>query len=161
MPLDRKRMFRKTANNELKAILYEWFKDSTARLLPVSGPLLQEKAKEIAAELNLKEFKASNGWLEAFRRRNNIVFGKMNGESGSIDAAVVADWKQKVPDLVDIYELRDIYNMDETGLFLKASIDSSLHVKGSDCSGGKRSKDRIAVMLCAMRETAGQAENNA
>ncbi|XP_054656685.1 tigger transposable element-derived protein 4-like [Dunckerocampus dactyliophorus] len=129
MPLDRKRTVRKTANDELNAILYEWFKDSTARQLPVSGPLLQEKAKEIATQLQLDEFKASNGWLDAFRRRHNIIFGKMNGESGGVETAVVDDWKQKLPDLCDGYAFRDIYNMDETGLFYKASIDSTLHYK--------------------------------
>ncbi|XP_054631460.1 tigger transposable element-derived protein 4-like [Dunckerocampus dactyliophorus] len=149
MPLDRKRKVRKTANDELNAILYEWFKDSTARQLPVSGPLLQEKAKEIATQLQLDEFKASNGWLDAFRRRHNVIFGKMNGESGGVETAVVDDWKQKLRDLCDGYAFRDIYNMDETGLFYKASIDSTLHFKGTDCSGGKQSKERITLMLCA------------
>ncbi|XP_054629702.1 tigger transposable element-derived protein 4-like [Dunckerocampus dactyliophorus] len=150
MPLDRKRKVRKTANDELNAILYEWFKDSTARQLPVSGPLLQENLKEIATQLQLDEFKASNGWLDAFRRRHNIIFGKMNGESGGVETAVVDDWKQKLPNLGDGYAFRDIYNMDETGLFYRASIDSTLHFKGTDCSGGKRSKERIthSLMLC-------------
>ncbi|XP_054630194.1 tigger transposable element-derived protein 4-like isoform X2 [Dunckerocampus dactyliophorus] len=149
MPLDRKRKVRKTANDELNAILYEWFKDSRARQLPVSGPLLQEKAKEIATQLQLDEFKASNGWLDAFRRRHNIIFRKMNGESGCVETAVVDDWKQKLPDLCDGYALRDIYNMDETGLFYRTSIDSTLRFRGADCSGGKRSKERITLMLCA------------
>nr|XP_054762028.1 tigger transposable element-derived protein 4-like [Lytechinus pictus] len=140
VPLDRKRKFCKTSNDELNAIVYEWFKDSTARMFPVSGPLLQEKAKAVAAELQLQDFKATNGWLEAFRRRHNIIFGKMNGESGGVDTTVVEDWKTKLPELCDGYELRDIFNMDETGLFFKALVDSTLHFKGSDCSGGKRSK---------------------
>nr|XP_054774537.1 tigger transposable element-derived protein 4-like [Lytechinus pictus] len=79
--LDRKRKFRKTSNDELNVIVYEWFKDSTARMFPVSGPLLQEKVRAVAAELQLQDFKASNGWLEAFSRRHNIVFGKMNGRA--------------------------------------------------------------------------------
>ncbi|XP_041471253.1 tigger transposable element-derived protein 4-like [Lytechinus variegatus] len=119
MPLDRKRKLRKTANDELNAILYEWFKDSTTRLLPVSGSLLQEKARQIAVELQLEDFKASNGWLEALRRRHNIVFGKMIGESGGVETAAVDDWKQRLPKLCD------------------------------DCSGGKRSKECITLMLCA------------
>ncbi|XP_071508679.1 tigger transposable element-derived protein 4-like [Diadema antillarum] len=149
VPLDRKRKNRKTANDELNAILYEWFKDCTARLLPVSGPLLQQKARDVAVQLQLDDFKASNGWLEAFRRRHNIIFGKMNGESGGVETDVVDDWKQRLPELCADYDLRDIYNMDETGLFFKASVDSTLHFKGTDCSGGKRSKERITLMLCA------------
>ena len=38
--------------------------------------------------------------------------------------------------------------MDETGLFFRALPEKSLAVKGSDCSGGKKSKERITVSLC-------------
>lgn len=55
---------------------------ATARTLPVSGPLLQEKAKEVATMLHLDAFKASNGWLESFRRRHGIAFGKITPETG-------------------------------------------------------------------------------
>lgn len=148
-PLDRKKKSRKTGKEELNDLLYLWFKDSTSRMFPVSGPLLQQKALEIAKQLNLHEFKASNGWLESFCKRHNIVYGKMNGESGGVDSNTVDEWKKKVPEICAGYELRDIYNMDETGLFYKALVDSTLHLKGEDCSGGKRSKERVTVMLCA------------
>ena len=46
------------------------------------------------------------------------------------------------------YHPRDIYNMDETGLFFRDSGNRSFFVKGQDCHGGKWSKDRISVMLC-------------
>lgn len=149
VPLDRKRKARKTGNEEINALLYEWFKDCTARMLPVSGPLLQEKARQIARELQVPDFKASNGWLEAFRKRHSIVYGKINGESGGVDNATIEDWKKKIPEIIEGYSLRDIYNLDETGLFYKASVDSTMHTKGEDCSGGKRSKERLTVMLCA------------
>lgn len=64
VPLNGKRKVCKTSNDELNAIVYGWFKDSTAGLFPVSGPLLQDQAKDVAAELNLADFKASNGWLD-------------------------------------------------------------------------------------------------
>ena len=31
--------------------------------------MLQKKALELPASLNISEFKASNGWLEAFRKK--------------------------------------------------------------------------------------------
>jgi hypothetical protein len=43
------------------------------RKINVSGPLLKEKALKFAKDLNKPEFKVSNGWLEAFIKRNNIV----------------------------------------------------------------------------------------
>ena len=140
VPLNQKQKVRKTANDELNAVLCEWFKDTTTWLLPMIGPLVQEKARQIAAQLQLEDFKAS---MEAFRRGHNIIFGKMNRESGGVETSVVDDWKQKLSELCDSYALRDIYNMDETRLFFKVSIDSTLHFKETDCSGGKRSKEYL------------------
>ena len=48
--------------------------------MPVSGPLIQTQALKVARDLGLNEFKASNGWLQSFIKRNNIVFGGMHGE---------------------------------------------------------------------------------
>ncbi|XP_067939534.1 tigger transposable element-derived protein 6-like [Watersipora subatra] len=39
--------------------------------------------------------------------------------------------------------------MDETGLFYKLMVDKTLHFKGEKCSGGKLSKERMTVALCA------------
>ena len=38
--------------------------------------------------------------------------------------------------------------MDETGLFFRALPDKTLAVKGSDCAGSKKSKDRLTVAVC-------------
>jgi hypothetical protein len=35
--------------------------------IPVTGPMLQAKARETAQRLHVKNLQASNGWLESFR----------------------------------------------------------------------------------------------
>ncbi|GBN15322.1 hypothetical protein AVEN_246412-1 [Araneus ventricosus] len=42
----------------------KWFRSARAKNIPVSGVLLQEKAREVGESLELETFKASNGWLE-------------------------------------------------------------------------------------------------
>ncbi|GFS13030.1 tigger transposable element-derived protein 6 [Elysia marginata] len=39
--------------------------------------------------------------------------------------------------------------MDESGLFFKTSADKSFYIKGEKCGGGKKSKERITISLCA------------
>jgi Tc5 transposase DNA-binding domain len=73
--------------------------------VPLSGPIIQQKAKLFAAKLGIEQFEASNGWLT------------------NVDTAVAEDWIENVlPGLIEGYELyepRDIFNTDETGLFFK------------------------------------------
>ena len=48
-----------------------------------------------------------------------------------------------LPIILSKYELKDIYNADEFGLFYQALPDKSLHYKGERCRGGKHSKVRL------------------
>ena len=124
-----------------------WFVKIRGANMPVSGPLLQEKATHFAREMNITDFKASNGWLHRFKTRHNITCLKVCGEAGSVDKDVEEDWLSRVPDIIKDYDLKNIYNMDETGVFYRALPDKSLSVRGQACSGGKKSKDRLTVFL--------------
>ncbi|KAG5458527.1 MAG: hypothetical protein BJ554DRAFT_1228, partial [Olpidium bornovanus] len=64
-------------------------------------------------------FEFSNRWLEALKLRHEIRSFRRFGESGSVDTAFVEEQRQKIKDVIDKFEWRDIYNMDETGLFYR------------------------------------------
>jgi hypothetical protein len=55
------------------------------------------------------------------------------------------------PQLFGGYKPEDIFNMDETGLyiFFRDTNTYTFHKKGDDCAGSKRSKERLTVALCA------------
>jgi hypothetical protein len=59
--------------------------------VPVTGPMLQSKAKEIAHRLHTENFQASNGWLELFRARHEINFRSFSGESRGADVGSAED----------------------------------------------------------------------
>jgi hypothetical protein len=52
--------------------VYEWFANAHCRNIPISGPILQTKALQVATSIGLNDFRASNGWLEVFRKRHYI-----------------------------------------------------------------------------------------
>lgn len=79
---DRKRARRVTVHEDVNNLMYQWFKDVTARRMPVSGPILCTQALKFASELGDTDFKASTGWLASFLKRNNIVLGTMSGKRG-------------------------------------------------------------------------------
>ena len=57
--------------------------------------------------------------------------------------------KNSLPTLLSNYELKDIYNADEFGLFSKCVINKIYQLKSEKCSGGKLSKIRMTGMAAA------------
>ena len=143
-----KRELKKTANEDINEIVWEWFVSVRAKNHRVSGPMVQEYAKQVAQKLGKTEFKASNGWLESFRKRHQIVFNELCGESSDVNSETIEEWIAKLPSIIQGYGPENIANGDETGLFFRALPNKSLCLKGEKCSGGKLCKERLTVFLC-------------
>ena len=54
--------------DSLDKALYKWFMNVRERNVPVSGTLLKEKAVFFAKELQIENFKGSNGWLDRWKQ---------------------------------------------------------------------------------------------
>ena len=146
---ERKRL-RIAAYCDIEEALFTWFKPARSTNVPVSGPILMIKAKELAVKLGHQYFNCSTGWLRRFKARHNIVFRKVTGEEGSVSEDMLSEWNSsQLPALLRKFSPDDIFNADETGLFWKCLSDKTLSLKGDKCSGGKRSKDRVTVLVCA------------
>jgi hypothetical protein len=50
-------------NEGLEKILLVWFQQMRSENVPISRPILCQKATDIALRLKIDNFKASNGWL--------------------------------------------------------------------------------------------------
>jgi hypothetical protein len=72
----------------------------------------------------------------------------LSGESADVDKEVVNDWKARIVELCEGYEDKNIFNCDETGLYFKGLPNKSLVNPNEDRKGGKRSKERITILLC-------------
>lgn len=58
--------------------MWEWFVSVRSKNISLSGPIIQAEALEVAQKLGLNEFKASNGWLESFKNRHNIIWKQVH-----------------------------------------------------------------------------------
>lgn len=146
---DRKRQRMGNSATVDRALL-EWFKTARHRDIPLNGPILMEKAKELSQKLNVEDFNASKGWLERWKARENIGFKRMHGEKKDADTSAAEHWKNNVlPQILLDYNPDDIYNADETGMYYRAIPDGTLSFKKETVCGSKKSKDRVTALVTA------------
>ena len=140
---------RKATLCDVDEAMNQWFNQVRSMNVPLSGPIVREKALKFAQELGHTDFKASEGWLNSFRQRHSIVFKRVNGEGNDAPKEDVRTWKEKLPSLLSDYEEHDIFNLDETALFFKMMPNNTLTIKKDPCIGGKGSKERLTLLLGA------------
>ena len=146
---DRKRIRRPDFADVDQALLV-YFKQARAQRVPISGPQLMVKGKELADALGISNFSMSQGWLDRFKQRHGIGMKAICGESSSVDTSTIDDWKRDtLQPLIREYRPCDIFNADETGLFYKCLPSRTLAFKGETCSGGKIPKERITMLVAA------------
>ena len=117
--------------------------------VPLSGPLIRAKAEELASSLGENNWTCSNSWLQRWKTRHGILFKVIHGERGDVNEQSTDAWVEEVlrPTLAR-FEPDNVYNLDETALFWRLLPDKTFSFKGEKCTGGKKSRERITVMLC-------------
>ena len=152
----RKRV-RESKFSDVNEALYEWFRLAVSKNMFPDGRILCEKAKEIAERLGFEDFKASNGWLDRWKKRHHIKQMAVSGESGDVSGATVDSWKERLPHIPEGYSPEDIWNLDETGCFWRALPDKSFGQRTKECKGGKKSKQRMTVTFIVNAAGASEA----
>lgn len=87
----------------------------------------------------------SNGWYEAFCQRNGFQKYTQHGESGSvpIDSPEVQVAVATIKSEIMKYQQKDIYNMDETGLYYNMEPDYT--IARQRIEGSKKDKTRLTI----------------
>ncbi|MFQ6621719.1 hypothetical protein Gotur_001531 [Gossypium turneri] len=135
-------------NPELEKVLYEWFLQYQEKV-NMTGEMIQTKAKEFLkktyGDANF-EFNFSIGWLERFKARLEINSYRRFGESGLIVMENIEDALPQIRAKLENFDWKDIYNMDEKGLFYHLQAYYALATKKLE--GRKTDKKRHIVVVC-------------
>jgi len=88
----------------------------------LTGEVLRQKWTSFADQLGVPKddrLTLSNGWLDRYKARNHLKEFKRHGEAASASLEVVDGERQRIQELLATYnvELRDLFNVDETGFF--------------------------------------------
>jgi len=103
-------------------MMYLWVSKAMGDGILLTGEVLRQKWNRFADLVGVPEderLNLSNGWLGRFKGRNGLKEMKRHGEAASANASTVEQERKRIQELIKKYgyELRDIFNMDETGLF--------------------------------------------
>ena len=85
-----------------------------------------DEAPILAVQMGHRHFKASNGWLESFKKCHNIA---VSGEAADVAEETVEGSHERVKSFVMGYKPESIWNEDETGFFYRTLPEKTLPEK--------------------------------
>jgi hypothetical protein len=62
---------------------------------------------------------SSTSWFDAFKKHHRIAYCQLRGEAGSVDLEEIEPELAEIRQLCAMYDPENIYNCDETGLYLR------------------------------------------
>jgi hypothetical protein len=128
--------------------LSEWVEGHIDAGYPITGALIQYKASEYWTKIpkyrDLLKPQFSEGWLTRFKQRHSLRYYTFHGEAASVLSSIHEDIKP-IRAIYDQYDLKDIYNMDETGLYWRRMPNRGLSKE--KIARQKRDKTRISIVV--------------
>ena len=112
-------------NADMEQCLYLWFANARSKNVPLTDEILKEKAKHFSDETGVTD-KYSNGWLQLFKARHGISSHVISGESAGVDRALIDHGRKEAIRNMKAFAPKDVFNIDETGLFFRMLPDRSL-----------------------------------
>lgn len=152
MPLAKKKRIKCAVYPMIDDATWIWFKEARSAGFPITGPIVSIQSLNFAKLLGITDFKASQGWLDKWKKRHNIKKGVLCGEKLSADAAGAEIYKQKFVTMIEEEGLTpyQVYNCDETGLNFRQVPRISLNCSSHTAAAGfKVQKERLTVMACS------------
>ena len=113
---------------KMESLLIAWIEDRVQRHMPISKALIKDKASTLWDDVRQEDgedldasFQASNGWFWRFKRRANLHNISLCGEAASADLEAAQRFPASFLRLVEDagYHPKQVFNIDETGLFWK------------------------------------------
>ena len=114
--------------------------------MPVTGPMLRTLAEREAS--GVEGVKASEGRLSKEKARHGIWGRAPSGDAGGVKKVVLENWEENFPRIIGSYKPEDIYNLDETGLYFRATTTKSLVLPKDTAHGIKQDKSGLTLMVC-------------
>ena len=147
---------------ELKNKLCRWVSNQRSKKIIVNYRLLREQAfailaEEVSASTSSTDFVCSNRWIKNFMRRNGLSFrkithmGQADNKSAKKKSEIARDYLNSINDLTIGLDPHQIFNMDETPIYIDMVSSSTIdfvgkkNIEAAHCGSNKT---RLTAVLC-------------
>ena len=95
---------KKSDNKDLDEAVFTWFINARSSNIPVNEIIIKEKALSLAKSLELTDFRVSDGWLDKWKQRHNVIFKAVLGEENAVTPEMTASWSETyLPAIVKLF----------------------------------------------------------
>jgi hypothetical protein len=88
----------------------------------------------------------SLSWVTRFKARHGIKSYQLHEEAGSVNLEEIRQQQEELQNLLEEYDPRDVFNMDETGLFYRMEPSKAIATMRIS---GKRKTNQGLQLVCA------------
>jgi len=124
-----------------------WINECEKYGVPVNIGMIKSAALNFAKKRKQIQFKASNGWFGRLCDRFGLRSRVIQGEELSADIDAAKLFQANYHDITKDYEVRNIFNVDETGLFFKMLPDKTFSSSTFKSTGLKNAKERLTILF--------------
>ena len=139
----------KHKNEHIDKALVNFISNCNTQGVPVTDTSLIVKAIEISNQAGNLTFKASNGYMEKFKKRQFVTCVKCHGEAASVPPQVIVKWHESLRQIIKNVDPENIWNADEFALFWRMQPNKSYVANGEVFKFGKQSRERVTGFVCA------------
>ena len=137
----------------IENVVIKFIRFARAERLPVTLRLIQERARKEAETRNILNFNASRGWVEKFLRRSPVQPSfRLRGKGDVTLPTDHAERMREIREITSQYCLKNIWNMDESGLFFlngprRSYLTNNENRSETRGAGLQTYKQRVSIVM--------------
>ena len=105
----------------MEKVLFEWLQCMKKKKAKVTEDPIEEISTVFWDKLSQYEEQSNSsfptGWLEGFKGYNSIKKYRLYGEAKTVDLVIIEEKLQEMSETVQLYDNKEVYNMDQSVLF--------------------------------------------
>ncbi|XP_023215545.1 tigger transposable element-derived protein 6-like [Centruroides sculpturatus] len=120
-----------------------WIVQVNAKNGTVTDDVVRKQAEIFEQQMNISNFSYSNGWLHWFKQGLGLSQQKKHGKTADVDLDVEEEGRTSLRAIIEQYDMKVVYNMDETALFYQLQFDKT--IAHAPVKGCKKNKHRNTI----------------